>query len=115
MGADNPNGINQSAEKHLKRLPAPGHRPGLSFTERKGGSSYLRPMDRDAWLMAASLLDQHGKEAAAIICAQIAVLHRVVEAMPNAEDAALLRFWVETGEALLAIVNAKPAGAQRVN
>jgi hypothetical protein len=72
-------------------------------------------MDRDAWIMAASLLDQHGKEAAAIICAQIAVLHRTVEAMPNAEDATMLRFWLETGEALLAILEAKPAGPQCVN
>jgi hypothetical protein len=72
-------------------------------------------MDREPWLMAASLLDQHGKEAAAVICAQIVVLHRTVEAMPNTEDAALLRFWVETGEALLAIVETKPAGRQSVN
>ena len=28
---------------------------------------------------------------------------------------ALLRFWAETGEALLAILEAKPAGAQSVN
>jgi hypothetical protein len=72
-------------------------------------------MDRDAWIMAASLLDEHGKEAATIICAQISVLHRTVEAMPNAEDAALLRFWVETGEALLAILEAKPAGRHSLN
>jgi len=71
-------------------------------------------MDRDAWLMASSLLDRHGKEAAAIICAQVAVLHRVVEVMPNAEDAAMLRFWVETGEALLAIVEAKLTGARGI-
>jgi hypothetical protein len=71
-------------------------------------------MDRKPWLMAASLLDQHGKEAAAIICAQVAVLHRAVEAMPNAEDAAMLRFWVETAEALLAILEAKPAGPRGI-
>jgi hypothetical protein len=72
-------------------------------------------MDRKPWLMAASLLEEHGKGAAAIICAQIAVLHRTVEAMPNAEDAAMLRFWAETGEALLAILEEKPAGVQSVN
>jgi hypothetical protein len=72
-------------------------------------------MDRDAWLMAASLLEEHGKEAAAIVCAQIVTLHRTVEAMPNAEDAALLRFWAETGEALLAIIEAKPAGRHSLN
>jgi hypothetical protein len=72
-------------------------------------------MDRKPWLMASSLLDQHGKEAAAVVCAQIAVLHRVVELMPNAEDAAILRFWVETGEALLAIVEAKLTGRHSLN
>ena len=64
--------------------------------------------------MAASLLEEHGKEAAAIICAQIVTLHHTVEAMPNAEDAALLRFWAETGAALLAIIEEKAAGPQAI-
>jgi hypothetical protein len=72
-------------------------------------------MDRDAWLMAALLLDRPGKEAAALVRAQIVTLHRIVEAMPNTKDAAMLRFWVETGEALLAIVEPKPAGPHAIN
>lgn len=36
-------------------------------------------MDRDAWIMAASLLDRHGVEAAAVVCARLATLHHLVE------------------------------------
>jgi hypothetical protein len=60
--------------------------------------------------MAASLLDRHGDEALGMVSVQIAALHRLVRESLNAEDMALLRFWRQTGEAMLAIVAAKPAG-----
>jgi hypothetical protein len=46
---------------------------------------------------------------------QIAALERVVEINPITEDVALLVFWRQTGHAMLAIVEAKPAGVQSVN
>jgi hypothetical protein len=67
-------------------------------------------MDRNAWIMAASLLDRHGVEAAAVVCAQLATLHRLVELEARAEDIALLGFWRQTAQALLTIVEAEPAG-----
>ena len=67
-------------------------------------------MHRDAWLMAVSLLARHGDKAAAVICAQLATLHRLVQLHPSAEDRAMLRFWRQTGEALIAIVELEPPG-----
>lgn len=72
-------------------------------------------MDRDAWLLAVSLLARHGDEAAAVICAQLATLHRLVELNHSPEDRAMLRFWRQTGEALIAIVEPKPEGAHALN
>jgi hypothetical protein len=67
-------------------------------------------MDCDAWLMAVSLLARHGGEAAAVICLQLATLHRLVELKQSAEDRAMLRFWRQTGEALIALVEPETAG-----
>jgi hypothetical protein len=73
------------------------------------------PPDRDAWLLAAKLLDQHGEEALDMVSVQLATLQRVVELKPNAEDVVLLKFWRETAHAMLTIFAAKPAGPHSVN
>jgi hypothetical protein len=77
--------------------------------------SYARPMDRDAWLLAARLLDRHGEVALDMVSMQLATLQRLVELKPNAEDVAMLRFWRETAHAMLTIFAARPAGPQSVN
>jgi hypothetical protein len=72
-------------------------------------------MDRDAWLLAVSLLGRHGGEAAAVVCIQLATLRRLVELNRSADDAAMLRFWQQTGKALIAIVAPRRAGPHGSN
>jgi hypothetical protein len=72
-------------------------------------------MDRDAWIMAASLLDHHGVEALSVISRQLEVLTRAVQMLKSAEDIELLRFWRQTAQAMLAIVEKEPAGPLGVN
>jgi len=72
-------------------------------------------MDHKPWLMAVSLLARHGDEAAAVICLQLATLHRLVQLNQSAEDRAMLRFWRRTGEALVAIVEPEPARPHGLN
>jgi hypothetical protein len=72
-------------------------------------------MDRDAWLLAARLLDRHGEGALDVVSLQLATLKRLVDLRANAEDVALLKFWRETAHAMLTIFAAKPAGPQSVN
>jgi hypothetical protein len=73
--------------------------------------SYIRPMDRDAWIMAASLLACYGEAALDVVSVQLAALHRIVQMSWNADDAALLKFWRETAHAMLTISSAKSAGS----
>jgi hypothetical protein len=72
-------------------------------------------MDRDAWIMASSLLDRHGVEALSVVSHQLAVLTRAVQMLRNAEDMELLMFWRQTAQAMLAIVEKEPAGPHCVN
>jgi hypothetical protein len=72
-------------------------------------------MERDAWVMAASLLDQLGTEALAAVSRKLDALERAVNATWSPDDAAALVFWRETGKALIAILDAKPAGPHSVN
>jgi hypothetical protein len=72
-------------------------------------------MDRNAWLLAATLLALHGESALDAVSVQLATLQRLVELKRDAEDAALLKFWRETAHAMLSIFAAKPAGPQSVN
>jgi hypothetical protein len=72
-------------------------------------------MDRDAWIMASSLLDRHGVEALSVVSHQLAVLTRTVQMLRNAEDTELLMFWRQTAQAMLAIVEKEPAGPYSVN
>jgi hypothetical protein len=72
-------------------------------------------MDRDAWIMAASLLGRHGTEALAMVSEQLEALARAVQMSRNAEDAELLTFWRQTAQAILAIVEREPAGPHSVN
>ena len=65
--------------------------------------------------MAASLLDRHGAEAAAVVCVQLATLQRLGELKASAEDIALLGFWRQTARALLTIVELKPAGPRSLH
>jgi hypothetical protein len=41
--------------------------------------------------------------------------HRGVRMLSNAEDMELLKFWRQTGQAMLAIVEKEPAGLHSVN
>jgi hypothetical protein len=72
-------------------------------------------MNRDPWLLAVSMLARHGGEAAEVICVQLATLHRLVELHPSVEDRAMLRFWRQTGKALIAIVEPRPGTPQPIN
>ncbi len=72
-------------------------------------------MDRQPWLMAVSMLARHGGEAVEATFLQLATLHRLVQLNPNPEDRAMLRFWQQTGKALIAIVEAKRAGSHGSN
>jgi hypothetical protein len=72
-------------------------------------------MDRNAWIMAASLLDCHGVEALSVISRQLEVLTRAVQMLKKAEDIELLMFWRQTAQAMLAIVEKEPAGPRSVN
>jgi hypothetical protein len=72
-------------------------------------------MDRDAWIMASSLLDRHGVEALSVVSHQLAVLTRTVQMLKNAEDIELLMFWRQTAQAMLAILEKEPAGPHSVN
>jgi hypothetical protein len=72
-------------------------------------------MERNAWKMAASLLDRHGVEALAVVSHQLAVLTRAVQMLRNAEDIELLMFWRQTAQAMLAILEKEPEGPHCVN
>jgi hypothetical protein len=72
-------------------------------------------MDRNAWIVAASLLDRHGAEALAVVSHQLEVLTRAVQMLKSAEDIELLRFWRQTAQAMLAILEKEPAGPHCVN
>jgi hypothetical protein len=72
-------------------------------------------MDRDAWIMAASLLDRHGVEALSVVSHQLEVLTRAVQMLRSAEDMELLMFWRQTAQAMLAILEKEPAGPHCVN
>jgi hypothetical protein len=72
-------------------------------------------MDRDAWIMAASLLDRQGVEALSVVSHQLAVLTRAVQMLRSAEDMELLMFWRQTAQAMLAILEKEPAGPHCVN
>jgi len=72
-------------------------------------------MDRDAWIMASSLLDLHGVEALSVVSHQLAVLTRAVQMLKSAEDMELLMFWRQTAQAMLAILEKEPAGPHSVN
>jgi hypothetical protein len=67
-------------------------------------------MDRDAWIMAALLLERDGVDALAVVRDKLEALERAIEKSWGAGDAALLMFWRQTAQAILAIVEAKPAG-----
>ena len=66
-------------------------------------------MDRDAWIMAALLLQHHGADALAVAIEKLETLERAVQSSWSADNAALLMFWRQTGQAMLAIVE-KPVG-----
>jgi hypothetical protein len=72
-------------------------------------------MDRDAWIMAASLLDRHGVEALSVVSRQLEVLTRAVQMLRGADDMEMLMFWRQTAQAMLAIVEKEPAGPHSVN
>jgi hypothetical protein len=72
-------------------------------------------MDRDAWIMAASLLDRQGVEALSAVSQQLEVLTRAVQMLRSAEDMELLMFWRQTAQAMLAILEKEPAGPHSVN
>jgi hypothetical protein len=78
---------------------------------------HTRPMDRDrdAWILAAKLLALHGEAALDAVSIQLATLQRLVELKRDAEDAALLKFWRHTADAMLTIFAAKPAGPHSLN
>jgi hypothetical protein len=72
-------------------------------------------MDRDAWIMASTLLARHGEAALDVLSVQLAALQRLVELKPSADDVAMLKFWRETAHAMLSIFAAKPPGQHSVN
>jgi hypothetical protein len=71
--------------------------------------------DRDAWIMAATLLDRHGVEALAVVHDRLEALGHAVQSSWNADDADLLAFWRQIARAILAIVDKEPAGPQSVH
>jgi hypothetical protein len=72
-------------------------------------------MDRNASIMAASLLDRHGVKALSVVSQQLEVLTRAVQMLRNAEDIELLMFWRQTAQAMLAILEKEPAGPHCAN
>jgi hypothetical protein len=67
-------------------------------------------MDRDAWIMAASLLRRHGADALALVIEKVDALEGATQSSWSADNAAPLMFWRQTGQAMLAIVEMKPVG-----
>ena len=73
-------------------------------------------MDRDVWIMAASLLSRHGMDALVVVNERVTELNRwYVEGAFREHDAAAMRFWRQTGKAILEIVETRPSGPHGVN
>ena len=73
-------------------------------------------MDRDVWMMAASLLGRHGMDALVFVNNKLMELNRwYVEGAFREDDAAAMNFWRETGKAILAIVETEPSGPHSIN
>jgi hypothetical protein len=72
-------------------------------------------MDREAWILAATLLDRHGIEALAVVHDRLEALGRTLQTSWNADDAALLKLWRQIAQAILAILDREPAGPQTVH
>jgi hypothetical protein len=72
-------------------------------------------MDREAWILAAALLDRHGIEALAVVHDRLEALGRALQTSWNADDAALLKLWRQIAQAILGILEREPAGPQSVH
>ncbi|HUH85737.1 MAG TPA: hypothetical protein VLX85_14095 [Stellaceae bacterium] len=66
-------------------------------------------MGRDAWIIAALMVDKHGFDAADALADRLAALDR-----EDAEDERLL-LWCQVGEAVLEIVRPEPAPSEAVH
>lgn len=77
---------------------------------------YASLMRRNAWIMAASLIERHGMDALTVVSQKLNELNLSHLSGTFADgDAAAMRFCRETGVAALAIVQPEPSGPYSVN
>ena len=73
-------------------------------------------MDRDAWIMAAWLLEKYGVDALAVIEKKLTALQRnFARGLDYADGALTFSLWRQTGWAVLEIVKDKPGERDQVH